>query len=135
MRSLKRNLERSETTTCLFNELIDLTFCLFLFIKRVHFYLVPAILNKIIRFSTNDVKRKSATSVFIHDRASTKGLYFIYNYALNHSELLNTSSTEIFYNIHQCLRLYYKQYLYALSVKICYFSISLISRSKPPLNI
>jgi hypothetical protein len=133
-RSLVGNSERSGTP-CLLDEPIDLAFCPFLLVKWVHFYFVPAMLDRIIRFSTDDAKGKSATSVLVHDRTSTEGLYSVHNYALNHGKLSITSLAEIFNDVHQRLRLCCKQYLHALSVGISCSSANPIPRSKAPLNI
>jgi hypothetical protein len=131
---LEGHSERS-VNTCLLDEPIDLAFCPFLPVKWVDVYFFPAMLDRIIRYPTDDAKGKSATSVLVNDCASTEGLYSVHNYTLNHSELPTTSSTEVFNDVYKCLRLCCEQYLHALSVGISCSSTNAIPRFKPPLNI
>jgi hypothetical protein len=64
-----------------------LAFCPFFLVKRVYYHLFAAMLDAIIRFSTDDTEGLSAAPILVDNAASTDGLNPVHDHALNNCEL------------------------------------------------
>jgi hypothetical protein len=64
-----------------------LAFRPFFLVKRVYYHHFAAMLDAIVRFSTDDTKGLSAASILVDNAASTDSLNPVHDHALNNCEL------------------------------------------------